>query len=56
MDQTLLLYTSIFVFTLMIIGLGLTVWEFSRGSPHRQATASQRRPNGLRPVHATQRM
>ena len=36
MDQTMLLYVAVAVFSLMVIGLGLTIWEFSRGSPHKQ--------------------
>lgn len=40
MNETLLLYTAIFVFTLMVVGLALTIWEFSRGAPKRQSIES----------------
>lgn len=36
MNETLLFGTAIFVFVMMIIGLGLTMLEFARGEPHRQ--------------------
>jgi len=37
MSVTMLLYIGIFVFTVMLIGLGLTIREFSRGEPVKQA-------------------
>ena len=37
MSITLLLYVDLFVFTVMLIGLGLTIREFSRGEPVKQA-------------------
>ena len=42
MSETLLLYTAVFVFTLMAVGLALTIVEFSRGAPKRQSIESQR--------------
>jgi hypothetical protein len=56
MDHSLLLYTAIFVFTLMAVGLSLTVWEFSRGAPRDQAKTTQDRPYRVRVAHAAQRM
>lgn len=44
MDQTLIFYCAIFVFTLMITGLALTIWEFSRGAPKEQARLREERP------------
>ncbi len=44
MDQSLLLYTAIFVFMLMITGLVLTIWEFRRGAPKEQAQLGKERP------------
>jgi cbb3-type cytochrome oxidase subunit 3 len=42
MSDTGLLTVAIFVFVMMIIGLGLTVWEFSRGQPHREAEEAKK--------------
>ncbi|MDJ0958042.1 MAG: hypothetical protein QNI91_14340 [Arenicellales bacterium] len=38
MTNTMLLYVSIFVFAMMVIGLVLTMWEFRNGEPSRQAS------------------
>jgi hypothetical protein len=46
MNETLLLYTAVFVFALMVVGLVLTVIEFSRGEPNRQALQAQRNSHG----------
>ena len=54
MDQTLLLYTAIGVFTLMITGLVLTIWEFSRGAPKEQARTREVPPGEARPVQSAQ--
>ena len=54
MDQTLILYTAIGVFTLMVIGLGLTIWEFSRGNPNEQARIQDERPFRVRPSQTAQ--
>ena len=56
MDQTLLLYTAMVVFTLMITGLVLTIWEFSRGAPREQARARRARPYRVRTEQSAQRM
>lgn len=55
MDQTMLLYVAIVVFSLMIIGLALTFWEFTRGAPHRQAQASRNEQDRFRSPEARQR-
>ncbi len=47
MDPVMLFYVAIVVFSLMIMGLVLTFWEFTRGAPHRQAQATQ---DGSRPM------
>jgi len=36
MSVTMLFYIAVFVFMMMIIGLGLTVREFRHGEPARQ--------------------
>ena len=54
MDQTLHLYTAIGVFALMMIGLGLTFWEFSRGSPKEQARSREERPVRVRSAQSAQ--
>ena len=56
MDQTLLFYTGIFVFSLMVTGLALTIWEFSRGKPHRQAREARKASVTTRPAESAQRM
>ena len=43
MDQSLIIYTAIGVFALMITGLGLTIWEFSEGAPKEQARERKER-------------
>lgn len=37
MNETLFFSVAVFVFIMMAIGLGLTVWEFSFGQPRREA-------------------
>ena len=54
MDPTLLLYTAIGVFALMITGLGLTIWEFSRGAPKAQARLQEERPVRVRSAQSAQ--
>ncbi len=56
MDQTMLFYIAIVVFSLMIVGLALTIWEFSRGAPQRQAQPSRNEQDRSRPLHTPQRM
>lgn len=56
MDQTVLFYMGIFVFSLMITGLALTTWEFSRGEPHRQTRDARKAPVTTRPAESAQRM
>lgn len=41
MSVTMLFYIAIFVFIMMIIGLGLIVWEFRYGEPARQDRQSE---------------
>ena len=44
MSESNLLAVAIFVFIMMLIGLGLTMWEFRYGQPRRedeQASARQ---------------
>jgi len=36
MSDTMLLSVAVFVFVMMVIGLGLTIVEFSRGQPRRE--------------------
>ena len=54
MDQTLILYTAIGVFTLMVIGLGLTIWEFSRGNPKEQSRLQDERLVRVRSSESSQ--
>ena len=42
MDQSMILYVAVAVFSLMIVGIALTIWEFSRGEPHQQGESSRR--------------
>ena len=37
MSEYNLLAVALFVFVMMLIGLGLTIWEFRCGQPHREA-------------------
>lgn len=37
MDITMLFYIAIFVFVMMLVGLGLTIREFRQGEPKTQA-------------------
>jgi flagellar basal body-associated protein FliL len=46
MSDSLILVVAIFVFITMLIGLGLTMWEFSKGQPHQESLASTPVPNG----------
>lgn len=55
MDQTMLFYTAIVVFSLMSMGLALTVWEFNRGAPHKQAQASEHEQGQTRTLHPAQK-
>lgn len=43
MSDMTFLTVAIFVFVMMLVGLGLTVWEFSRGQPHREAEEAENR-------------
>lgn len=36
MSESMLLTVAIFVFAMMVIGLGLTIWEFRAGQPRRE--------------------
>lgn len=56
MDHTMLFYVAIAVFSLMIMGLALTFWEFARGAPLKQAQASLHEQGGIRSPEARQRM
>lgn len=56
MDQAVLFYVAIVVFSLMIMGLALTFWEFTRGAPHRQAQASRNEQDRFRSPESWQRM
>ncbi len=40
MSETMFLSVAIFVFAMMLVGLGLTVWEFMRGKPRAQDIAN----------------
>lgn len=42
MSESMLLSVAIFVFLMMAIGLGLTVWEFHSGQPRRQDDEAMR--------------
>ncbi|NCF28544.1 MAG: hypothetical protein GWP69_14265 [Gammaproteobacteria bacterium] len=48
MSDTMLFTVAIFVFVMMLIGLGLTVWEFSRGQPHREGELAENRSRAQR--------
>ena len=37
MSEYNLLAVALFVFVMMLIGLGLTIWEFRYGQPRREA-------------------
>lgn len=41
MSTAMLLYIGIFVFVMMLTGLGLTIREFSRGEPEQQAREAE---------------
>ncbi len=43
MSESTLLYSAVFVFVMMIIGLGLTVWEFRYGQPRREDEQARQR-------------
>jgi hypothetical protein len=55
MDQSMILYVAIAVFSLMVVGLAMTIWEFSRGEPHQQAETAQREQDSRHSGHGTQR-
>ena len=42
MSESMLLSVAVFVFLMMAIGLGLTVWEFHYGQPRRQDEKAMR--------------
>jgi flagellar basal body-associated protein FliL len=46
MTDSLILAVAIFVFITMLVGLGLTMWEFSKGQPHQESLARTPVPNG----------
>ena len=43
MSESTLLYFAVFVFVMMIIGLGLTVLEFRYGQPRREDEQARQR-------------
>lgn len=45
MSNTLLLVIAVAVFSLMLVGIVLTVLEFSRGEPAQQAEENRRDPH-----------
>ena len=55
MDQTILFYIAIIVFSLMAMGLALTFWEFSRGAPDRQARAARNPRRDAESLHSAHR-
>lgn len=36
MSESVLLSVAVFIFVMMMIGLALTIWEFSHGQPRRE--------------------
>lgn len=58
MSESTLLYVAFFVFVMMVIGLGLTVWEFRCGQPRREDMQARQRasiPQTRRSAHAAAR-
>lgn len=51
MSESTLLYSAIFVFVMMIIGLGFTVWEFRYGQPRREDEQARQRESTPQPRH-----
>ena len=49
MSEFTLLYYAVFVFVMMIIGLGLTVWEFRYGQPRREDEQARQRESTPQP-------
>ena len=49
MSDAMLLGIAIFVFTMMVVGIVLTILEFSRGDPKRQEEAARARDNSKTP-------
>ena len=50
MSESMLLTVAVFVFGMMVIGLGLTVWEFRYGQPRREAEQARQRESTAQPV------
>jgi hypothetical protein len=51
MNDNMLLLLGIFVFVMLCVGLGLTVWEFRQGQPHKdQLMAKREKERQLEPA------
>ena len=46
MNEPDILYPAIFVFSMLVVGLALTVWEFSRVNKSVTRKAEKRKPAG----------
>jgi hypothetical protein len=53
MTEPDILYPAIFVFSMLLIGLLLTMWEFSRLQKSARARAEQQKPVTGRPPEQT---
>jgi len=57
MNEPDILYPAIFVFTMLLIGLLLTVWEFSRLQKSARTRVEQDKPvTGLQPEVTNERI
>jgi len=52
MSESMLLTVAVFVFVMMFIGLGLTVWEFRHGQPRRQDEQARQSESTAQPVRS----
>ncbi len=53
MSGTVLLSVAVFVFAMMSIGLGLTIWEFRTGQPRREKEVAQQPSSTPEPKNLT---
>ena len=50
MSDSMLLGLGIFVFTMLCIGLALTIWEFKHGQPHEEQKMVRRSERGAEEI------